>query len=125
MSTMAPAPAVTAPGSSPRPCRRILALSDLHLGAGRLAWVAELAPDVLLSGHVHEAPGAPGGDWFERPGRTLALDAGQVPGNRPAHFDIDLVAGEVRWHSTVTGVAVTESVAVDAATMQPSPVPVG
>lgn len=57
------------------------------------------APDIVLTGHVHEAPFRPDGAWHDRIGSTLVMNAGRHPGPMPAHLILDTAAGEVSWWS--------------------------
>ena len=53
-------------------------------------WIARFAPDLVLTGHVHQAPFAPGGGWADRVGSTWVFNAGQQAGPVPAHVTLDL-----------------------------------
>lgn len=70
------------------------------------AWIAEHEPDVVLSGHIHQAPWVDGGSWHDRIGRTLVFNPGRQLGKVPAHLTFDTEAGTVEWF----GVFSTESV---------------
>ncbi|WP_051062558.1 metallophosphoesterase family protein [Ilumatobacter nonamiensis] len=54
-------------------------------------------PDIVLTGHVHEAPFRPDGSWHDRIGDTLVLNAGRQPGPIPAHLIVDTTTDEVDW----------------------------
>jgi len=54
-------------------------------------------PDVVLTGHVHEAPFRPDGSWNDRIGHTLVLNAGRQAGPVPAHLILDTAAREAAW----------------------------
>ena len=56
-------------------------------------------PELVLTGHVHEAPMRPDGSWHDRIGDTLVLNAGRQPGPIPAHAIIDTDACDVLWWS--------------------------
>ena len=56
-------------------------------------------PDLVLTGHVHEAPFRPGGSWHDRLGDTIVLNAGRHPGPIPTHLIVDTDAGEAAWWS--------------------------
>ena len=62
-------------------------------------WIARYAPDVVLTGHVHQAPFADGGGWADRVGSTWVFNAGQQAGPVPAHVTVDLDAGTAVWTS--------------------------
>jgi Icc-related predicted phosphoesterase len=64
------------------------------------AWIAEHRPDVVLTGHIHQAPFVPGGDWAQRIGPTWLFNAGSMHGPVPAHVVLDLVAGTASWTSS-------------------------
>ena len=56
-------------------------------------------PDVVLCGHIHQAPQVDGGSWHERRGSTWLFNAGHQPGTIPAHVELDLGAGRASWWS--------------------------
>ena len=71
-----------------------------HYGDDALnAMIETHRPDVVLTGHVHEAPFRPDGSWHDRIGETIVLNAGRQPGPIPAHLILDTSAGEVTWWS--------------------------
>lgn len=71
-----------------------------HFADAALAALIERhAPDVVLCGHIHEAPFRNGGSWVDRIGRTWLFNAGHQIGDVPARVEIDLDAGEARWIS--------------------------
>lgn len=87
-------------------------------------WVAQYQPDLVLSGHIHNAPFYPEGSWIDRIGKTWVFNPGRQIGPRPAFISFDLErmtaewisqeGGEVRQLSTDGGAAVTESSAAGA-----------
>ena len=79
---------------------------DRHLA--RL--VDDLTPDIVISGHVHQAPFADGGDWHDRRGSALLLNPGQPTGGRPAAIEIDLAADTATWHSSIGSTALSETI---------------
>jgi Icc-related predicted phosphoesterase len=60
-------------------------------------WIAEHQPDVVLCGHIHQAPWADGGSWHARLGTTWVFNAGKQIGPVPAHITLDLDAGSAAW----------------------------
>jgi Icc-related predicted phosphoesterase len=69
-----------------------------HYGDDALnALIERHRPDLVLTGHVHEAPFRPDGSWHDRIGDTVVLNAGRQPGPIPAHLDIDTAARTARW----------------------------
>ena len=71
--------------------------------------IAEHAPDVVLTGHVHEAPFRPDGSWHDRVGGTLVLNAGRQAGPIPAHLVVDTAERTATWWTSQG----EESVALD------------
>ena len=72
-----------------------------HYGdeAGR-EWIDRYSPDVVLCGHIHQAPFAPDGSWIDRVGTTWLLNPGKQMGSVPCSVDLDLAAGTAAWIST-------------------------
>ena len=56
-------------------------------------------PDLVLCGHVHEAPYKAGGGWFEHRGRTWLFNSGYQRGPIPAHVSFDLDRRTASWWS--------------------------
>jgi Icc-related predicted phosphoesterase len=61
------------------------------------AWVDELAPDVVLCGHIHQAPWVDGGGWYDRLGSTVVINPGKQIGKVPPHVWIDTDTGRATW----------------------------
>ena len=47
-------------------------------------------PDVVLCGHIHQAPFVAGGAWHDRIGSTMLFNSGYQRGNIPAHVFLEL-----------------------------------
>ena len=62
-------------------------------------WIKRYEPDLVLTGHVHQAPFVSGGGWVDRIGPTWVLNAGQQPGPVPARVEVDLDVGAAVWTS--------------------------
>jgi Icc-related predicted phosphoesterase len=61
-------------------------------------WIDEHQPDLVLCGHIHQAPWLDGGSWHDRLGSTRVFNAGkQRSGPVPAHITIDTDAGTAEW----------------------------
>lgn len=87
-----------------------------HYGDAELnAWIEQYAPDIVLTGHIHQAPFKRDGSWADRIGRTWVFNAGQQIGPEPAHIYLDLDEGEAAWFS----LAGAERVRLDAPLVRP------
>jgi Icc-related predicted phosphoesterase len=85
--------------------------------AALLGWIAQYAPDFVVSGHVHEAPFARNGSWADRIGDTWLFNAGRQIGPVPTTVVIDTEAGEAAWFSLEGA----ESVKLDVPLSRPIP----
>lgn len=56
-------------------------------------------PDVLLCGHIHQAPWTADGSWHAQRGRTWMFNAGHQRGPLPSAVQLDLAAGRASWTS--------------------------
>ena len=65
--------------------------------ASLAAWIGTYEPDVVLCGHIHQAPWVPGGGWWDRLGRTLVVNPGKQIGKMPPHVWLDTDDGTARW----------------------------
>ena len=50
----------------------------------------EYRPDVVLCGHIHQAPFTSEGAWAEHRGSTWLFNAGYQRGERPTFIELDL-----------------------------------
>jgi Icc-related predicted phosphoesterase len=63
-------------------------------------WIETYRPDIVMSGHVHQAPYVKEGSWVDRIGSTWIFNTGHYLGVAPpAHVIIDTDAGEAVWFS--------------------------
>lgn len=62
------------------------------------AWVAEHEPDVVLCGHIHQAPWVDGGGWYDQLGRTTVINPGKQIGTVPPHVWLDTGEGTALWY---------------------------
>ncbi|MEO0989997.1 MAG: metallophosphoesterase [Pseudomonadota bacterium] len=69
-------------------------------GDGYLAdWIETHRPDIVVCGHVHQAPFVPAGSWVDRIEDTWVFNMGQQPGASPCHIVLNLDAEEAAWFS--------------------------
>lgn len=66
-------------------------------------------PDVVLCGHIHQAPFTADGAWAQHRGSTWLFYAGYERGDRPAFIEVDLDDRRAHWWSTAgsSGVEMT------------------
>jgi Icc-related predicted phosphoesterase len=62
-----------------------------------LNWIERWQPDLVFTGHIHQAPWVDGGAWSARIGRTWVFNAGRQSGPLPSHVIIDTDAGTADW----------------------------
>lgn len=92
-----------------------------HFGDDRLlAWIELYQPDLVLCGHIHQAPFQKAGAWVDRIGSTWVFNAGKQIGPVPCHIVFDTEEGSATWHS-LAGVEVVDLASSDAVAV-PRPV---
>lgn len=64
-----------------------------------LDFIQEHQPQIVLSGHVHNAPFRDGGSWVDQIGKTWVFNPGRQLGYLPTVLIFDLESGEVVWES--------------------------
>ncbi|MES2474843.1 MAG: metallophosphoesterase [Verrucomicrobiota bacterium] len=62
-------------------------------------WIAKYSPDLVLSGHIHNAPFYADGAWVDRMGGTWVFNSGRQPGPQPSHVILDLEKMTATWIS--------------------------
>ncbi len=73
-----------------------------HFGDPELPRIlATHSPDVVLCGHLHEAPFTAEGAWAEHRDGTWLFNAGYQRGDRPTFIELDLGADRVEWWSSI------------------------
>ncbi|MBL8548897.1 MAG: metallophosphoesterase [Hyphomonadaceae bacterium] len=70
-----------------------------HGDAALNAWIETHRPDIVLTGHIHQAPFKQGGSWCDRMGDTWIFNSGRQIGPTPTHVAIDTRAREAAWFS--------------------------
>jgi Icc-related predicted phosphoesterase len=87
-----------------------------HYGDAALnGWIAEYAPDLVICGHVHDAPFVGEGSWVDRIGSSWVFNTGRQIGEVPTSIAIDTMARQAAWFSNEGA----QSVALDAALTRP------
>lgn len=64
-----------------------------------IAWIEQYRPDIVLTGHIHQAPFTKDGSWADRIGSTWVFNCGKQPGPTPPHIIVDTAAREAAWFS--------------------------
>lgn len=62
-----------------------------------LGWIQRYQPDLVLCGHVHNAPFYEGGSWIDRIGKTWAFNPGRQIGPQPTCVAFDLEKMTAEW----------------------------
>jgi len=64
-----------------------------------VGWIEQYQPDLVLSGHIHNAPFYADGSWIDRLGKTWVFNPGKQIGPCPAYLTLDLNRMCVEWVS--------------------------
>jgi Icc-related predicted phosphoesterase len=62
-------------------------------------WIAMHRPDLVFSGHVHQAPFSPGGSWIDHVGSAWVFNAGRQFGAPPTYIVVDTDREVALWFS--------------------------
>lgn len=62
-------------------------------------WIQNYQPDIVLSGHIHNAPFVKNGSWIDRLGKTWVFNPGKQIGLNPTYLAFDFDAMSVEWVS--------------------------
>lgn len=62
-------------------------------------WIRQFRPDLVLSGHIHQAPFRENGSWSDRIGPTWVFNAGCYQAAEPPFIVLDLAQGRAEWVS--------------------------
>jgi Icc-related predicted phosphoesterase len=80
-------------------------------------WIDTYKPDIVFSGHIHQAPFRNGGSWVDRIGPTWVFNSGRQIGPTPACIVVNTDTREAAWFS----MAGAEIVQLDAPLERPAP----
>lgn len=84
-----------------------------YLGDRELVhWINDYAPDMVLTGHIHQSPFRKPGSWVDRLNDTWVFNAGRQPGPCPTHIIIDTAVQEAVWFSLAGAESVKMSLAL-------------
>ena len=61
--------------------------------------INRFGPDLVLSGHIHNAPFYQKGSWVDRIGKTWVFNVGRQPGPRPTYIVLDPDTMTAKWTS--------------------------
>lgn len=71
-----------------------------HYGDAELAaWIERYKPEIVFTGHIHEAPFKKDGSWADKIGDTWIFNSGRQIGPTPTHVIVDTEAREAVWFS--------------------------
>jgi Icc-related predicted phosphoesterase len=62
-------------------------------------WIARFSPDVVLCGHIHNAPFYKDGSWIDQLGKTWVFNPGKQIGPVPTYLILDFQLSQVQWSS--------------------------
>lgn len=62
-------------------------------------WIRQYEPEIVLTGHIHQAPFRKGGSWADRLGPTWVFNAGRQIGPCPTHIILDMDERQAMWFS--------------------------
>ena len=64
-----------------------------------VGWIKQYRPELVLSGHIHNAPFVSKGSWIDRLGKTWVFNPGKQIGPAPTYLAFDLDKMSVEWIS--------------------------
>lgn len=80
-------------------------------------WIERYRPDIVFSGHIHQAPFIKDGSWVDRIGDSWVFNSGQQIGPTPTHTIVDTTLRQAVWLS----LAGLQQVNLDRPLMRPLP----
>ncbi|MDX6766163.1 MAG: metallophosphoesterase [Candidatus Methylacidiphilales bacterium] len=83
------------------PARTPVAWTGKHDGGDPVVveWIEQYQPDLVFSGHIHNAPFYGEGSWHARIGKTWIFNPGKQIGGEPTRILVDLAARRAQWFS--------------------------
>lgn len=74
-----------------------------HFGDPDLsAWIDQYQPNIVLTGHIHEAPFVESGSWVDKIGATWIFNSGRDNGEIPPHIVINHAEDSAQWWSSTS-----------------------
>ena len=62
-------------------------------------WIQRFTPDMVFSGHIHNAPFYAAGSWVDQLGKTWVFNPGKQIGPSPTHIIVDFDRMTAEWNS--------------------------
>ncbi|MGZ8236489.1 MAG: metallophosphoesterase family protein [Methylobacter sp.] len=72
-----------------------------------MQWIERFAPDMVLSGHIHQSPFREGGSWVDRVNSTWIFNPGRQIGPCPTHIILNTDECMALWFSLAGAEAVS------------------
>lgn len=62
-------------------------------------WIRKHRPDLVLCGHIHQAPFKAGGGWYDRVGSTWVVNTGHYLAPEPPYVVLETDPPSIEWNS--------------------------
>lgn len=60
-------------------------------------WIEKHQPEIVFSGHIHNAPYYPDGSWYDKIDNTLITNSGRQTGSAPATIVLEIENDQITW----------------------------